>query len=156
MLRLSLEEAIRMHREMWMWIRGNSYYRKRCMTKTTYFNENPIDQSPEHLRRIVPEFCRPYNKCFLCDFVIEHNKEHKLLCEYCPVRWPTIDRKYGIPRCHTKDDTGLFDDFQYELSQNDWAASSVVAEEIAKLPLNRNPEIQELKIYPYANIQKGL
>lgn len=83
MKKLSKEEAIRLHREMWEWIAEQEALNDICINYS-----NRVDLKIEWLQDhgFVPDTIM--NECFLCEYAYQQsNVDRRKLCRYCPLIW---------------------------------------------------------------------
>ena len=110
-MKLTREEAIRKHREMWNWIAGETEKQKRCMDKWEYFTSHGITE--ENL---------PNMQCFCC----EYTKSEP--CGKCPVIWgDTL-----LAAC--SDPYGEYRLFTEAVRNDNWRISAKYARIIVNLP----------------------
>jgi len=78
MLKLTLEETIAAHREMWNWLAENPAAKKE--------EYPPFKES--HTKGLYAEI--PLHVCFICEYAAQQAKEllrPDYYCDYCPLDW---------------------------------------------------------------------
>lgn len=74
-MKLTKEEAIRKHRELWNWIADETERRQDFVSKEEYYYEHP-------------EVTRPLMLCFCCQYVGERSDHIVSDClALCPIKW---------------------------------------------------------------------
>ena len=74
-MKLTREEAIRKHRELWNWIADETERQQDFVSKEEYYYE-------------PPEVTRPLNLCFCCQYVAERSNYNLSDClALCPIKW---------------------------------------------------------------------
>lgn len=94
-MKLSFEDAVAKHREMWTWIADESEKRGTLMSKLQYLIEHGMSGSA-----IIAQ-------CFCCEYTRQfHNGSYRAICcEYCPIHW-TEDPNI-VDYCSTDDSLWL-------------------------------------------------
>lgn len=76
-MKLTREEAIQKHRELWNWIADETERRQDFVSKEEYYYEHP-------------ESIRPLSLCFCCQYVAERSDYILSDClALCPIKWET-------------------------------------------------------------------
>ena len=74
-MKLTREEAIRKHRELWNWIADETERQQDFVSKEEYYYEHP-------------EVTQPLNLCFCCQYVDERSDYNASDClALCPIKW---------------------------------------------------------------------
>ena len=76
MIKMTREEAIQKHRDMWNWIADKTIERGHVITEDDYFNDMGI-----------PENERPTCYCYCCKYASQHKTNNEAMCRYCPIDW---------------------------------------------------------------------
>lgn len=122
-IKLTKEEAIKRHRELWNWVADETLKRKKCVDKAEYFEEHYTDQIPR-------------NTCWCCEYA-ERCSTTGIDCNsLCPINWGTS----GPVPCCTNDSLysmyyDLIDSTKLSvLSKHEARYAAGVARAIANLP----------------------
>lgn len=120
MEKLTKQEAIRLHRLMWLWIAKETLKRKKKVYKFDYFDEMEI-----------PFEDRPQDLCYCCEYDSQKYKVEEDFCKHCPLDWKSeIDDLICVSKYRWLDKKGLFSQWKGE---TDYKKCAELAREIANL-----------------------
>lgn len=115
-MKLTREEAIQKHRELWHWIFEETVKKRRAVQKCE--NEEVMEEVPVHF-------------CWCCQYSLNEEFKTKIpVCENCPIEWPETCAdvcEKGDPPC-VKSYYGEWED------SFDWREAADLAFKIANLP----------------------
>lgn len=124
MEKLTKQEAIQHHREMWKWIADKTRDCKKAITKDDYLTM---------IGR--PDFI--YCDCYCCEYVMQNTIDFEVDkdCSLCPLQWPsTSDSLKCLYKTNDGTHGGLYDCWFIAVMSNDWFNAALLADEIANLP----------------------
>lgn len=119
-MKLTLDEAMKKHKELWSWIADETEKRKQIVSKSDFFDE--------HSNYEIPHYC-----CYLCDFTFldkPHRGYDNAKCSLCPVNW-------GSKKC--TDIGTLF--YNYRKAEN-YIEHARIAREISEMEID--PERRDM------------
>ena len=114
MEKLSREEAIRLHREMWNWIadeneKGNDVDKWLFLIKEGFIESKDLEVILESDEYKIDCYC------FCCEYAKqkadENGEEYDYRCKYCPLEWGNANKDLLFMCCDHKrenDDEGLY------------------------------------------------
>lgn len=73
-MKITKEDAVRLHRKMWGWIVDETLLRKIKITKEDFFEAHPWLKMPSQ-------------KCYCCQYARQNTPEGERLCNNCPLDW---------------------------------------------------------------------
>lgn len=115
--KLTKEEAIKKHREMWNWIADETERTNCCTSKFMYFESKNISSKEI-----------PYHYCYCCEYADQRVKG----CMYCPIDWGSLANNYFCcDKYKDFDDLGLFIEWSLTYDIKD---AIRLARQIANLP----------------------
>lgn len=118
---LSKQEAIRLHRKMWLWIADKTLERKSIVGRFDYFREMGISVED-----------RPYDDCYCCEYDFQYSDD----CSNCPLDWESeTDDLMCVDKYEMDDDNGLLKKWSVE---TDYKKCAEFAREIANLSERKN------------------
>ena len=111
-MELTREEAVRLHRQMWLWIAKETERQKQIVFKTDYFKAMKTKRED-----------MPLNTCYCCEYTRGEGTKNTR-CELCPMLWGGADN-----HCLNKNSP-----FRAWSNTYNWRVAAKAARAIAELP----------------------